>query len=62
MFLIGVGLGISSPSIYIPYKCNPIASFARCIASSIVSPQVKHPGKSGNSTEIPSSSKVKIPG
>ena len=46
----------------IPYKCNPKASFAIFIASSVVSAQVKHPGKSGNSTEIPSSSYVKIAG
>ena len=60
--LISVGVGIVSLSSSIPKRCNPIASLAFVIASCVVSPQVKQPSRSGNSTEIPSLSKEKILG
>lgn len=51
----GVGSGITSPSCPIPCRCNFSASFALRNASSRSWAQGRQPGRSGNSTEIPSS-------
>jgi len=62
MLVSCVGSGIGSLSFSIPNRCNPIASLAFATASSVVSPQGKHPGKSGNSIDIPSSAYENIAG
>ena len=56
IFSSGVGSGISISSSSHVTKYNPIASCAFFKASFVVSAHEKHPGKSGNSITIPSSS------